>query len=115
MPVSVACRSNRTASVAAERTLARSAGELVLLGVVDQVDHVGEFKPRHQAHFVGTDGLVADAELGGDVIPTSTSLRPIDLHFSAMGQTVAQVQVDETLIRYTYLIGHTLEILHNVF
>ena len=95
--------------------LAPSAIELVLLGVVDQVDHVGEFKPRHQAHFVGTDGLVADAELGGDVIPTSTSLRPIDLHFSAMGQTVAQVQVDETLIRYTYLIGHTLEILHNVF
>ena len=95
--------------------MARSAIELVLLGVVDQVHHVGELKLFHQAHFVRADGLVADAELGGDVIPTSTSLRPIDLHFSAMGQTVAQVQVDETLIRYTYLIGHTLEILHNVF
>ena len=67
--------------------LARSAIELVLLGVVDQVDHVGEFELLHQAHFVGTDGLVADAELGGDVIHRRTVEQQVeDLHFAVRQQ-----------------------------
>ena len=34
------------------------------------------------------------------LITTSSSLRQIDLHFSAVGKAVAQVQVKETLIRH---------------
>ena len=45
----------------------------------------------------------------------SDGLGPFDLHFAAIGKTVAQVQVNEALIRHTCLIGHALKILHNVF
>jgi hypothetical protein len=40
---------------------------------------------------------------------------PIDLNFSTIRKAVAQVQINEALIRHADLIGHTFEILHNVF
>jgi hypothetical protein len=44
-----------------------------------------------------------------------SSLQPVNLHFSAIGQTVAQVQINQTLVRHTSLIRHCFEMLHQVF
>ena len=43
------------------------------------------------------------------LIVVLVSCGPIDLHFSAVGKTVAQVKVNEALIRHTCLIGHAFE------
>ena len=39
---------------------------------------------------------------------------PVDLHFPIIGKTVAQVQVNETLIWNAGFVGHSLEIIHNI-
>ena len=50
----------------------------------------------------------------GNGEPSSSSFGPVDLHLPAVGQTVAQVQVDEALVRHTGLVSHPFDLLHNV-
>ena len=42
------------------------------------------------------------------------SLWPLDLDFSIVGKTVAQIEVDKTLIRNAGFLSHALEVLHNI-
>jgi hypothetical protein len=41
--------------------------------------------------------------------------RPLDLDFAVVGQTVAQVQVDEALVGDACFFGHAFEIRHDIF
>lgn len=45
----------------------------------------------------------------------SSSLRPFDLHFATVGKTVAQVQVNKTLIRNPRIMSRVLEAFHHIF
>jgi hypothetical protein len=44
-----------------------------------------------------------------------TQLRPVDLYFAVIGQAVAQIQVDQALIRNPCVLCHAFEIDDDVF
>ena len=41
-------------------------------------------------------------------------LRPVDLHLSAIGKTVAQLQVNQALVGDASFLGHAIEVVHHI-